>query len=338
MSEKLIYAMSTRGSFGLDQFNEIFRMLYLPAEPKSEDWFYIDAKRYIVRMLDALGYCEFDFDRRMVHMCPPCIASLPVHGLPKAVLTGARSPRLIHTLKSLVKNSGERAFIKSVPQKDSYAAIPASIYIEAESCQVISDIAKEAGIEASVQAPAAWLLANFSASIEDVRKSIVFEKRFEPGWKKRMFDKDRLYFAYGVNEDTERLSLKEYMNPVTRQYKHWLWDSQTAAEVDRDWGRYLVLNSSGFNVVMYDPKSRVMAVPVTVPPPCILARSLAMCSGNAPKTINATTIGTANIPMESLLNAYECVTPSIAALVASKLGQKLISISLKNTNMVIKNA
>ncbi|MEW6664112.1 MAG: hypothetical protein AB1512_02680 [Thermodesulfobacteriota bacterium] len=338
MSEKLIYAMSTRDSFSLDRFNEMFRLLHLPAGPDTENWPDIDARRYLIRLLDSLCYCEFDFNRRMVHMCPPCLVLLPVCGLPRAVLAGARSPRLLKGMKSLARKSSKRASVESVLQKGGQAAIPPSIYIEAASSQMLREIAAELEIGALLEGPASWMLANFSASVNDVKKGIAFEKRAAPGWKRRVFDQKTLSFSYSVAEkDAARLSLVEYTNPVNKQFRHWLWDGEAAAEVDRDWGRYLALADAGLNILTYDPDLRVMAVPVTVPPPCLLARSLAMCSGAAPRIIRAPSKRIGDIPPGSLLHVYECVAPSIAGLVSMKLGQELISGSLINNSTVVSN-
>jgi hypothetical protein len=334
MPDKMIYAMSTRDSFSLDKFIEIFRMLYLPTNPDTEDWFYIDPRRYLVRLLDSLGFCEFDFNRRMVYMCPPSLVLLPVCGLPKAVLTGARSPRLLRNMKSLARKRSEEVLMESVPQKDTNVTLPPSIYIEAISIQVLRGIADELGIKTALENPASWLLANFSASINEVKESVVFEDRAEPGWKRRVFDESKLYFSYDAKGDAESLVFKEYTNPVNMQLKHWLWDGEKSAEVERDWGRYLALCSSGSNIILYDPVLSKMAVPATVPPPCILARSLVMCSGAAPRIAKTPSKRIGDIPPGSLLHVYQCVPPSIARLVSAKLGQKLISVRFKKNNMV----
>src|SRR3990167_292176 len=103
MSEQLIYAMSTRTELRIEQFNDIFKKVSLPGELDKDETIDFDVRRHVIRALDALGYCEFDFDDRMVYMCPPAFVLLPTHGLPKAVLTGARSPRLMALLKEAVK-------------------------------------------------------------------------------------------------------------------------------------------------------------------------------------------------------------------------------------------
>jgi len=75
---------------------------------------------------------------------------------------------------------------------------------------------------------------------------------------------------------------------------------------------------------MYDDKQFILAVPVTVPLPCLLARSAALCSG----TVSAGTLSfkdkTGSIPPRHPLQIYTCVPPEIARLIADKLEQKLI--------------
>ena len=42
-----------------------------------------------------------------------------------------------------------------------------------------------------------------------------------------------------------------------------------------------------------------------------------------------------NIPPDSYIHVYSGVTPEIADMVSRKLGQKLISVSFENNNMVV---
>ena len=309
-------------------------MLYLPVDPDAEDLFFMDSRQYLIRLLDSLGYCEFDFDRRTIYMCPPRLVSLPAFGLPKAVLTGARSPRLIKNLKSLAKKTKGNALITFMRQNNCYINIPPSIYIEAASTEVLNNISEELKITFDDNQPASWKLANFSSSVDEIKKSLSFENRKEPNWNDRVFVKKNLHFLKnGENEGTGFI-LKEYRNPKDNQFWHWLWDGRRSAKVDRDWGRYLSLASSDSNIMIYDWGHCKMGVPITVPAPCLLARSLAMCSGAAPEIRKTPLEWTGNIPPNSLMHIYTGVIPEIAGLVSQKLGQKLISISFKNNKMV----
>jgi len=329
MSEKMIYAMSTKGSLSIDQFNEIFRMLYLPSNVDIEEPIYINLRRYFIRLLDSLGYCEFDFNRRMVHMCPPGLALLPSYGLPRAVLTGMRSPRLVKNLKISVRKRREKALLSFLSQGNRVINMPPSICIEAADNQILQEIADELKISFYKEGPASWRLANFSSPIDEVKRSLVFEERDELGWKRRVFMKNMLFFSKKAEEGEAGQTLVEYTSPIDKQLRHWLWNGAESAEVERDWGRYLSLADSGFNILLYDRKLCRMAVPITVPLPCILARALVVCTGIAPALARTPLKRRGDVPPGCHVQIYPGVTSAIASLISEKLGQKLILISFK---------
>ena len=278
-------------------------------------------------MLDSLGYCEFDFDSRMVYTVP-LPSSFANDGLPKAVLAGARIPSLIAKIKIAVRSRRERAGFTAITPGSHNINIPASIVIEAVDTLTIQEIANEAGIKCLLERPAAWDLVNFSSSIDEVQKSLQWEKRQEQNWKCDVFITDKLSF-WSKAEESTGYKLVAYQNPVDQQWQHWLRDGERAAAVERDWGRYITLSSAGLSVLLYDENHYKLAVPVTVPLPCILARALAMCTGVSP--IFATTEKKAgSIPSRHPVQIYSGVPPIIAKLIAEKAGQKITPACLEN--------
>lgn len=327
MSNTLVYAMSANASMKLEWFNEIFRHVHLPYGAQNDEQIDVDARQQVIRILDSLGYCEFDFDNRMVHICKPSLVLLPEFGLPKALLVGARTPQLEKKLKASVKERRRKAILDHLQYSWNNAAIPTGLCIQAMDKTIIQEIADEAGIDCDVTTPAAWRLADMSATLDEVKCKLNFEKRVEPGWNKRVFITERLMFSRYKEEDPSQC-LVEYRNPVTKQLYHWIWNGDNAAEAGRDWGRFIVLANSGRRIVIFDEKQFKMAVPVTVPLPCLLARAIALCSGIPPSTITSCKQKVGAIPPEHPLQVYSCVTPEIAQLIAGKLNQKLLYTSL----------
>jgi len=327
MSNTLVYAMSANASMKLEWFNEIFRHVYLPYGDQKDEQIDVDARQQVIRILDSLGYCEFDFDNRMVHMCKPSLVLLPEFGLPKALLVGARTPQLEKKLKASVKERRRKAILDHLQHSWNNTGIPTGLCIQAMDKTIIQEIADEAGIDCDVTTPAAWRLADMSATLDEVKYELNFEKRVEPGWNKRAFNIERLMFSSYTSEDSSQC-LVEYRNPITKQLYHWIWNGDDAAEINRDWGRYTVLANSGRRIVMFDEKQFKMAVPVTVPLPCLLARAMALCSGTPPSTVTSCKKNIGAIPPEHPLQVYSGVTPEIAQLIAGKLNQKLLYTSL----------
>lgn len=321
MSENLIYAMSARGSMKIDEFNTLFRMVYAPATSDKRDSFDFDIRRQVVRLLDSLGYCEFDFDARRVFMCEPAMVLLPTFGLPKAVLVGARTPLLIRKIKEFAKAHKDKMTLHIIPQTTADFSMPSLIYIETIDKDSIKEVAVQCGLSIDLDKPAAWALANFSGRIEDLKKSIQFVPFVEMNWKRRVFNTDKLVFS-SQRAPQDHLFLIEYKNPISQQSRHVLVVNDSAAEIDRDWGRYVVLSNLQKQVIAYNDKMQKLMVPITVPLPCILARAVALCTGLVPKiaTINSR-IG--DIPSNHHVYVYSGVPGIISELISNKLEQKL---------------
>jgi len=322
MSDDLIYAMSTRGIIPIDEFNSLFRMVYAPGISDERDSIDIDIRRQVVRLLDSLGYCEFDFDGRRVYMCEPALVLLPTFGLPKAVLIGARTPLLIKKIKEIVKTHKDKMMLHIVSQSTADFSMPPLIYIEAIDKDSIKEVADKCGLSIDLDKPAAWALANFSGSLDDLKKSIQFIPFAEMNWKRRAFNIDKLVFSSQEPASHGSLLLIEYKNPINQQSRHVLLANDSAAEVDRDWGRYIVLSNSQKHVIVYNEKMQKLIIPVTVPLPCILARAVALCTGHVPKiTTVSSKIG--DIPPNHPVYVYSGVPKIMAELISNKLEQKL---------------
>lgn len=323
MSDTLVYAMSTRGSMKIERFNKLFRHVYFPSIEKAEESFEVDIRRQTMRILDSLGFCEFDFNKRMIYMCKPALILLPSFGLPRTVLVGARSPALIEKLKIAVKTRRNKASLKYFQHFYANNIIPNAFYIEAIDVETIHEIAIEARIACEISCPAAWALANISSSLNKFNRSLRFENRAEPNWSRRVFSEERLVFLGFDNENTTTF-LAEYKNPVDQQLYHWLWKDGEVAQVDRDWGRYILLTSKGINILLYHEKLQKLVIPSTVPLPCILARAVSLCTGTAPLLAITYSKRIGGVPPRHPIQVYTEIPSVIAKLVAHKLCQKLI--------------
>ncbi|MCH7534645.1 MAG: hypothetical protein IH948_02680 [Bacteroidetes bacterium] len=323
MSDILIYAMSTMGKLNMERFNELFRHVYMPASSSSDTQTDYIPKNQTIRMLDALGYCEFDFDNRKVYMNNPTLILLPNFGLPKALLVGARSPKIIADIKIAVHDRREKTDLKQVSNSEVNSTIPNTITIQATSKNVIQEIAEQVGIGYDITSPAAWNLAVVSAALDDITNALKFEEFAEPSWDKSTFVKKQLKFTSSSVTETNQ-QLTKYHNPVTKQWIHWIWNGSTRAEISLDWGRYMVLADTESNILIYDERLFNFAVPVTVPLPCLLARAAALCSGKPPSFSYSGAKAIGNIPPNHPYHIYTEVPPEIAELIAKKLNQKPI--------------
>jgi len=322
----------------IDQFNEIFTCLWDRRVAISETSYVSDPRRLMIRTLDSLGHCEFDFDRRSVWICRPVLSLLPSYGLPKAVLTGARTPALVKRLKLAVAKRKDRAYCTVTTMGTGRIELPSTISIEAVETRVLNDIAEEAGISHETGVPVAWQLAKFSMSIDELETALIYRDSEEINWPRQVFSPAHLVFTRELETAGGIPWLAAYRNPADQQLRHLVWKNGRAAEVDRDWGRYLILSASKRNVLIYDQQRYRLAVPLTVPLPCLLSRALTLCTGKAPTAAvtgsEAYVGGRSHYPLQ----IFDSVHPAIATLVSDKTGQNLIPGNLELVENGLTNA
>ena len=332
MSDELLHAMSTAPWMRIDRFNEIFGMVYRPASSQEQDgqWLDINVRRHVARSLEALGFFEVDYASRRVYLCPPTMVLLPDTGTPCALLTGARVPETLTRLRKVVGQAGKQACLLQQAQGRGNINMPHRIVVEAIDKDTLAGIGKEASIDHDLDEPAAWKLANLSATISDISSGLAFSPRQEPNWPRRVFREGRLRFSRAHANPEAELWLAEYRNPITKQHHHWLWRGYSTAEVERDWGRYVTLVAQGRNVLLYGERSRELAVPATTPLPALLTRAAALSSGTLPE-VCTTDHAVAAIPAGHPMLVYQDVPSAIAEMIASKLDQRLIPVTPKDS-------
>ncbi len=323
MSDLLLQTVSTFGRMNIENFDSAFNIVYkLAGNPGGEVDLY-NVKRQTIRFLDSLGHCEFDFERRQVFACPPTLISIPTCGLPKAILTGARIPSMIQKIKDFIRTNKNSISYNIELQRVGLLLLPSAIFIEAIDYEYLKKVAQAAQISYDFVIPAAWSLVNFSEGIEKIMKGIRYEDKGDLDWHRRIFSTDTLTFSKSHYTEKPQ-GLVSYINPVSQQRLHWIWNGNSAAEVDRDWGRYIALSDKRINVILYDERRYKLAVPSTVPLPRFLARAATMCTGLAPfpAEIGAKPIG--GVPAEHPIDIYKAIPPVIAQMISKKLSQELI--------------
>jgi hypothetical protein len=302
---------------GTDEFNNIFSTIYLSQckRPPPD----LSHERYIaIRMLDSLGHCEFDFDSRRVYVCSPLLVSLPTWGLPKTVLTGARSPSLVGYLKIAIKKMrGSARLIRR--QHRGYPILPEAIIIESTDLETIKKAANISKIAYKQSVPA-WEIINYASGIDEILKISDFEERAELNWKRRIFSTKYMQFLRKA-ENQEEVKLVEYVNPVNQQRVHWFWKGKLASKVDRDWGRYMALANCGVNILIYDKLRNRLSVPEYVPLPRFFARALALCSGIAPARATISAHNELGFPPNFPVSIFSEAPPRIVGILSSKLSQ-----------------
>jgi hypothetical protein len=329
MPERLLYFISTRGKVSFVNFDAALKTVYSQIYKISlEDINFTRLRYQTLRFLDALGHCDVDFGKRFIYACPPSLVFVPCFGLPKALLTGARNQELVMHIKKYVAENKNAIRFHRIAQRHEHSLLPMAIYLEAISTDLLKGAASKVGITLKTDEPAAWDLINFSSNISEVGNNMSFDLRTEPDWPKRIFSLSNLAFSKYITIN-DSIRIVEYTNPRDQQRLHWLWQGDKAADVDRDWGRFLVLHKQNINVLLYDSKRFLLAIPANIPLPRLISRALILCTGRAPSEDVLQGKPVMTIPENCHFHIYDAVVPSIAEVISNKLGQELISYNLK---------
>lgn len=321
MTDNLLFALSSYGSLNFDAFERILQLLYTQEVGQIPDNLsFSEIRNNTLHSLEELSHCEIDYEKRKVNICPPTLILLPQYGLPKAILTGARTPTMIAKCHEFIKTNKSDIYIRLTRQSSSECIAPYLVSFETVNFDLLGKMADVIGVKFSFAAPASWLLLNYSAGLADVKSKLNFITMHDFSWKKRIFNHQLLHFSDSMYGITNSIYLAEYEKKFTLEKIHILWNNGRAAEVDRNWGRYIILTEKRRNVILYDYKRYVLAVPVTVPFPKLLSRVAVLCTGLMPSRIFSPDRFISN----NEFYAYQSVAPKIAIEIARKLGQELI--------------
>lgn len=244
-------------------------------------------------------------------IAPPVLARLPWPGLPRAVLCGARAPHTLDALNAAAARAGATATFRTV---HPYA--PIRLEVSGPTEAHLADVAAALAIRFAAEPPA-WSLASMSAALGGYLDTLQWEPHAELNWPRQEFDPEQLAFgpladaAVGPSDQVGP-RLVSYRHPAGWTRRDRLILDGRSAPADRSWARYAVLAALETQVVRADRRAGTVAVPRQVPLPSLLARALALCSGEPPRTLPGPGLG---------LHAYSGVPAAIMHAVTTKLSQ-----------------
>lgn len=303
--DSLLFVLSARRRMSRESFRSAYENLWpVGVEPVGHSLSF--AVTSAIAMLDSLGHCEHDRPSGL-SIAPPILALLPCPGAPRAVLCGARSPESLATLRAAARKS--KARVTSTNQGSWESPAPTRIEVSAENTRALEQVAYAVGCDFADPSPA-LSIASVAASLGDYLNSLEWTSKTELNWPRSDFIPAELRFVQRDCFDGH-LRLSRYRHPDGYSVRHYLWRDGLAAVVDPSWGRFAVLADSGLQPLHYDRRSGNLLVPVTTPLPRLLARSLTLSSGLAPREL-ADRKGSA-------VRAYANISTGLATVVADKI-------------------
>jgi len=318
-SDHLLYALSAQGTLSWPTFKRIVGEILQDRLQSSGNGAVL--RHRILGLLDSFSYCDSSFSARLgsIFVCPAEIVRIPIAGC-SAILIGARSPR---TVDHLLKIGDEFRTVKiTIDSGETFSLLPSRIGFQGDDEGQLKAFAATAKIPFQREPPS-WILTHFAGDLTAYLHSLKWAEGSDFNWQKWEFDPEYCQFKSAL--DPERpLRLIRYLSPVTNTFRYRVWKGKLFAEVDPDWARYAVLQSSGYSVLYYDRNSHYFAVPRTAWLPHLLQRVLGLCSGFEPLSFGASTQEASG----KVWDLFQNVPMSIAETVSEKLGQKLSYCSL----------
>ena len=327
-SDRLLYVLSAKQEMSWTAFKSAFGSLYTSIANVSDlEKQNIKNKRLeVVRSLESLGHCDFDFIGNRVYVAPPALVRLPCAGFPQAVLAGARSPQTLEQIKDICNSLGNHIKVESQPD-DILSLIPRRITVQVEDIEELRKIADSLKIHFK-ENPAAWEILNFSSSLQDYLATCKWSRDTELNWQRQTFNTNSLQFDSPQDTETN-IRLSQYKNPKRNTQNYYFWRDGQSTEIDRDWGRYAVLSAKHINILVYDKRKFMMVVPIGAKLPFLLERALTLCSGwYVPEYRERIDFLAKLLPKVKGFSLFQAIPPQIAEMAAAKLSQTLIIQSL----------
>ena len=230
-------------------------------------------ERYFLNDMVTLGHAERTAWNAW-RIAPPVLAGLATDGEFSAVLCGARTPKLLKSLEAACDAPGTRL------STGHHGARPATIIVAASSAQLLADAATRARI--TLQNDAALRILACTPSIRQWPRTPcpMVQGRVDEGAVRR-FSKSKMRWVPSTLP--EAASATKGFFRIKRD-----WDQvsliktsvQEAAQIDDHAGRMAA--AARCKAVHWPPDSEMLSLPAQLYPPDIMARGLALCSGELP--------------------------------------------------------
>ncbi len=254
-------------------------------------------KQISISFYDYLGFLDYDYSLNKISINRPQFTIIPSYSSLKGILIGARSKSFIDELQNCCnKHKVNLEIIPQTSQLDIYylpdtiALTPADCNNSTEAWRKLHTLASELNIEfRTMDKPylqpqiIQFGLQDFSETVDGYKQHVLKNKYVEKvnyEWARKVFDVNALKFVKDGNSIDRNLSLQEYY--VQYQYSYILWLDNKSYEVDRNWGKFLLLSEKKKHVIFYNEKTKELAVPKFIQLPRLIAESIMLLSGQAP--------------------------------------------------------
>ena len=317
-ADRFLYVITAKGELGWSASKKVLDELYRARPNFRTDTSF--SRSRILRLMDAFGFCDFSFaeGQGRILVCPAGLVRLPLRQC-SALLVGARGPTTIAEISNAVKDYTNLSLHLAPPQEDGF--LPVRMTVESADLETLARFSRSLQISFEPE-PACWRLAVASRDIDSYERSLKWSEGPDLNWNSWTFDPEYVEFRKQVKNDLA-VKLMRYLHPVKNVPRYRLWKGKLYADIDLDWGRYIVLRDSGFNVLYYDSIRYCFAVPRNAPLPRLLQRALGLSSGLAPMPYG--------LGSRQKWDLFQLGPAPVAETICKKVAQDLSNFTLKLT-------
>jgi len=273
-----------------DAFESVYQKRFGPDEIESHSIELSRLKRWSLNYLDYMGFLDYEYSTKKIVVNPPQFILIPAQSGRKMLLIGGRTPELISKIKAVVENEG--LYINLEPQDHSLTPfiLPPTVTVtgfdESDGTKIerkFKKVAEACSISFHPDKLPQFRLAEYSGSIDNYISQLTPDERFDDlGWPARVFDATLLRFIPIDNHSIDKsCSLVEY-RLTEYNFKHRFWKDGLPYAVNKNWGRYMILNHQRKEVIFNDRKKNFVAIPATLPLPRLISEAMTLFSGKAP--------------------------------------------------------
>ena len=317
--DQLLFALSSWRETSWASFKAAHDTVYGPDRSQPELIHGFSRFRALTT-LQSLGHCEYSRSEGRVLVSPSVLATLPLPGLPRAVLCGARAPGTLEQVKSEAARRGA-CRVQCTDQRSRSRCAPVRVMLEAHSIDRLAEVCNELGI-GFARTPPAWCVLAYAACLSDFAARLEWVEEPDLDWSRMDFSTEELRFTAPPG-DAREIRLSRYDDPTRPRRLFYLWRGTQRAVVDPVWARFLLLKDSDRSVFFYEGASCRLHVPFFLPLPPLLERALCLSSGLSAAEARLPS----KVAQESMqTRVFDGIPRDVASKLAGKVDQELVLI------------
>jgi len=297
---------------------------------EPNDFNILKIKKASLKFYDYLGFIDYDYLSHKIKALPPQLIFIPSKKGRKVLLTGGRDRYFINNLISVATKYNLKVELLNQFNSNKYLILPRTILLRSFGSEKnnfgenkINNLASELNIKFHQFDFIQVACSLFSANITEYEKELFSNEDSSSNdydWARKIFNYKNLKYEKNTDVNFDKsYTLVEYkLNEYTFYNK--LWKNGNSYDVDKDWGKFLILNRYQQNIIIYDNINQKVAIPIDTPLPRLIAKSVILLSGTAPefREIDG-----------RYYRVYENIPSIFTDNILNKLGQRPINKELK---------